>query len=94
MIFLISESVSVTREQKKKTEGVLTNLSVIKTVIYFVSNFSAISARQKGRVSIIITSRNGKLMAATLRSFTGILRHEDYKVRGRHFRQGLVEVLC
>ena len=39
MIFLISESVSVTREQKKRTEGVLTNLSVIKTVIYFVSNF-------------------------------------------------------
>ena len=63
-MFLISESVSVTREQKKRTEGVLTNLRV-NTVIYFVSNFSAISARQKGRVSIIITSRNGKLMATT-----------------------------
>ena len=69
-------------------------MSVLLTVIYFVSTFSAISARQKGRVSIIITSRNGKLMAATLRSLTGILCHEDYKVRGRQFRQGLVEVLC
>ena len=92
-MFLISESVSVTREQKKRTEGLLTNLSVINCYL-FCSKYSAISARQKGRVSIIITSRNGKLMAATLRSLTGILCYEDYKVRGRHFRQGLVEVLC
>ena len=50
-------------------------IAVLLTVIFFIYSFIllffAISAWQKGRASIIITSRNGKLTAATLRSLTG-----------------------
>ena len=35
-MFLINESVSVTREKKKRTEGLLTNLSVINCYLLFL----------------------------------------------------------
>ena len=34
---------------------------------------------------------HGELTAATLKSLTRVLCHEDYKVHRRHFRQGLVD---
>ena len=37
------------------------------------------------------TSRNDELTAATLESLTGVLCHEDCRVRRRRFRQVLVE---
>ena len=48
-MFLISESVSVTREQKKRTEGVLTNVSVINCYLFCFYIFCDIgTAKGKG----------------------------------------------
>ena len=49
------------------------------------------TAWQKGTVSIVITSRNSELTAATLWTLTRIFFHEDYKVRRRCFPQVLFE---
>ena len=46
---------------------------------------------QEGTVSIVFTSRNSELTAATLWSLTRILFHEDYKVRRRCFPQVFFE---
>ena len=39
----------------------------------------------------LLQEMHGELTAATLKSLTRVLCHEDYKVLRRHFRQGLVD---
>ena len=72
------------------TSWVLTNLGVIKCYLFiFILIFLRYwhGKREGYQLSLL---QNGKLTATTLLSLTGILCHEDYKVRGRHLRQVLV----
>ena len=71
------------------TSCVLTNLSVINCYLFIFIFLRYWHGKREGYQSSLL--QNGKLTAATLLSLTGILCHEDCKVRGRHFRQVLVE---
>ena len=71
------------------TSCVLTNLSVINCYLFIFIFLRYWHGKREGyQLSLL---KHGNLTTATLLSLTGILCHEDYKVRGRHFRQGLVD---
>ena len=79
-----------TNSQSLRKKSSKINFAVINKFQGVVNCWYQCGKRKEDKLSLL-QEMHGELTAATLKSLTRVLCHEDYKVLRRHFRQGLVD---